>query len=301
MKVEVEKNTQRSCAALIDSQYAIEVKANRSYLTHIIRIIHFLAKQGLAFRGHDENKEKENSKNMGNFLELLDFHSEILPDLHRNAKSKIAKYTSATIQNEVIHLIAKQLKNGLLPSSYYAVICDETMDLSRKEMLALCLRKVDDTLRVHEKFFGFHRLVFHRLALVLELNLDLQQMVGQSYDGAATMSGKKTGVAKRFIDQVPYAVFIHCYAHKLNLALQDATAKLKSVSDVLLIIQNVSVFVERSAKRHALFEHIQCAEKKRTLQNFCSTRWASRYLALNAFVKMYKYLLTFLEVCQLLY
>ena len=247
---------------------------------------------------------------MGNFLELLDFHSEILPDLHRNAKSKIAKYTSATIQNEVIHLIAKQIKNVLLPSSYYAVICDETMDLSRKEMLALCLRKVDDTLRVHEKFFGFHRAklqsaegIFNTIkdALVLELNLDLQQMVGQSYDGAATMSGKKTGVAKRFIDQVPYAVFIHCYAHKLNLALQDATAKLKSVSDVLLIIQNVSVFVERSAKRHALFEHIQCAEKKRTLQNFCSTRWASRYLALNAFVKMYKYLLTFLEVCQLLY
>ena len=29
LKVEVEKNTQRSCAALIDSQYAIEVKANR--------------------------------------------------------------------------------------------------------------------------------------------------------------------------------------------------------------------------------------------------------------------------------
>ena len=249
--------------ALIDSQYANEVKANRSYLTHVIRIIHFLAKQGLAFRGHRENKDKEDTKNVGNFLELLDFHAEILPDLQRNSKSKVAKYTSATIQNEVVHLIAKQIKNVLLPVSYFAVICDETMDLSRKEMLALCLRTVDDTLKIHEKFFGSIRTktqsaegIFNTVkdALVLELNLDLQLMVGQSYDGAATMSWKKTGVAKRFLELVAYAVFVHCYAHKLNLALQDATAKLKSVSDVLLIIQNVSVFVERSAKRHALFE-----------------------------------------------
>jgi hypothetical protein len=121
-------------------------------------------------------------------------------------------------------------------------------------------------------------------------------MVGQSFDGAATMAGIKSGVAKRFIERVPYAVFVHCYAHKLNLALQDATNQLKCVSDVLLIVNNVSVFIERSAKRHALFEHLQSEEKKRTLKSFCATRWSSRYLALRAFVKLYKYLLTFLEI-----
>ena len=121
-------------------------------------------------------------------------------------------------------------------------------------------------------------------------------MVAQSFDGAATMAGIKTGVAKRFTDLIPHAVFVHCYAHKLNLALQDATNKLKAVSDILLIVQNVSVFVERSAKRHTLFEHLQGDEKKATLHNFCATRWSSRYLALKSFVKLYKYLLTFLEI-----
>ena len=62
------------------------------------------------------------------------------------------------------------------------------------------------------------------------------------------------------------------------------------------IVNNVSVFIERSAKRHALFEHLQSEEKKRTLKSFCATRWSSRYLALRAFVKLYKYLLTFLEI-----
>ena len=179
------------------------------------------------------------------------------------------------------------------------------MDLSRKEMLAICLREVDNSLNIHEKFFGFYRAkmqnadcIFGLIKSVLEdkLNLDLQFMVAQSFDGAATMAGAKSGVAKRFLDIVPYAVFVHCYAHKLNLALQDATNQIKCVSDVLLIIQNVSVFVERSAKRHALFEHLQGDEKKRTLQNFCATRWSSRYLALKSFVSLYKYLLTFLEI-----
>ena len=31
------------------------------------------------------------------------------------------------------------------------------MDLSRKEMLALCLRQVDNSLNIHEQFFGFFR------------------------------------------------------------------------------------------------------------------------------------------------
>ena len=96
-------------------------------------------------------------------------------------------------------------------------------------------------------------------------NLDLQLMVAYSFDSAAKMAGAKSGVAKRFLDIGSFAVFVCCYAHKLNLALQDATNQIKCVSDVLLIIQNVSVFVERPAKRHALFEQLQEDEKKRTL------------------------------------
>ena len=71
------------------------------------------------------------------------------------------------------------------------------MDLSRKEILALCLRQVDDFLNVHEKFFGFFRAkiqsadgIFNLIkdALEVKLKLDLQQMVAQSIDGAATMA-----------------------------------------------------------------------------------------------------------------
>ena len=46
------------------------------------------------------------------------------------------------------------------------------------------------------------------------------------------MSGSKSGVAKRIMDEEPRAVFIHCYCHSLNLAAGDSVKKsqlLKSV------------------------------------------------------------------------
>ncbi len=297
--------SKKSCVALLNSQHAKEVAANMKYLKHIIQIIHFLSRQGLAFRGNNEDREK--GKNLGNFLELLEFHCSLLPDFKENTESKVAKYTCPSIQNEIIHMIAKQIVKINLPTKYFAIKCDKTMDLSRKEMLALCLRRVDDSLNIHEQFFGFYRAklqtadgIFNLIKDVLEneLNLDLQLMVAQSFDGAATMAGIKSGVAKRFIEKVPHAVFVHCYAHKLNLSLQDATNQLKCVSDVLLIVNNVSVFIERSAKRHALFENLQNDEKKRTLKNFCVTRLSSRYLVLKSFVTLYKYLVTFLEIAD---
>ena len=154
-RINVETNAVKSCASQLNSQHAKDVEANRKYLIHIIQVVHFLAKQGLAFRGNNENKQT--SKNMGNFLELLKFHQTLILEFQQHSESKNAKYTSPTIQNEIIKLISKQIINSYLPSKYYAIICDETMDLSRKEMLALCIRQVEDSFNVYENFFGFFR------------------------------------------------------------------------------------------------------------------------------------------------
>ena len=40
---------------------------------------------------------------------------------------------------------------------------------------------------------------------------------GQCYDGAANMSGSKSGVAMQFRSEETRATFIHCYGHALNL------------------------------------------------------------------------------------
>ena len=59
---------QTKISNLMNSKKLANIEQNRQLLTHIVRAVVFLSKQGLAFRGHDETKT---SKNGGNFLELL--------------------------------------------------------------------------------------------------------------------------------------------------------------------------------------------------------------------------------------
>ena len=106
----------------------------------------------------------------------------------------------------------------------------------------------------------------------------------------------KPGVASKFINIIKTAAYVHCHAHKLNLALCDASLQIKDVSDVIDIIETISVFIRRAAKRHALFEHIKDNSKKERLKLFAATRWESRYASIKAFVSSYEYLLTFLIV-----
>ena len=69
----------------------------------------WLAFQACAFRGHDESLD---SKNKGNFIELIKFTSTfndkvasvVLENALRNAK-----YTSPTIQKEILHILASNV------------------------------------------------------------------------------------------------------------------------------------------------------------------------------------------------
>ena len=51
--------------------------------------------------------------------------------------------------------------------------------------------------------------------VLLWLNLSISKVRG--YDGAATMSGRKSGVMTRLCKAEPRAVFTHCYGHSLGL------------------------------------------------------------------------------------
>ena len=101
-----------------------------------------MAKQGLAFRGHKENIE---SKNRGNFLEILDLMAETNEDLRIHLKEGPgnSKYISPKIQNQVIKIIRDQIDLKIrksISSNPYAVIFDETKDRVNIEQLIMALR-----------------------------------------------------------------------------------------------------------------------------------------------------------------
>ena len=97
-------------------------------------------------RGHDESLD---SKNMGNFIELIKFTSTfndkvasvVLENSPRNAK-----YTSPTIQNEILHILASNVRNTIreeIGDAKFCILVDEARDESKREQMAIILRSVD--------------------------------------------------------------------------------------------------------------------------------------------------------------
>lgn len=66
--------------------------------------------------------------------------------------------------------------------------------------------------------------MFNIIFKLLIKTFDLHELhiVGQSYDGAAVMSGRSSGLQAKIKDKFPAAIFTRCMAHKLNLALVDS-------------------------------------------------------------------------------
>ena len=100
--------------------------------------------------------------------------------------------------------------------------------------MVITIRWVDGQLNAHEEFIGLYSLpsteaetiVSVLKDVLLRLNLSMKKIRGQCYDGASSMCGIKTGVAKQIRDIEPRAFYTHCYGHSLNLAASLRIAKL---------------------------------------------------------------------------
>ena len=83
----------------------------------------------------------------------------------------------------------------------------------------------------------------------------------------------------------PYAVYIHCYAHFLNLALVDCVKTVQSSFDFFCLLESLYVFMS-TTKAHCIFEakqkELHPGKQIRRLQRLSDTRWACRQSAVNA-------------------
>jgi len=52
-------------------------------------------------------------------------------------------------------------------------------------------------------------------------NVNLDFIVGQSYDGASNMRGRYSGLQTRMLQYAKRAQFVWCHAHRLNLVIES--------------------------------------------------------------------------------
>ena len=129
MKLQAEK--QRPLEKLLSDKHKSDQENRRHSLMTLLTSLQFLLRQGLAIRGHTEVE--------GNLVQLMklkssDFDSKQLVGLGSH-------YTSPEITNEVItligHSVLRDIVKNVQESKFYAVICDETRDISNKEQFSI--------------------------------------------------------------------------------------------------------------------------------------------------------------------
>ena len=111
-----------------------------------------------------------------------------------------AQWTSPSIQNELLEifadLIIELICKDVRDSGWYGIIIDETSDLSRAEQVSFCLSYIANGSK-KEAFVGFHATkttdgeTLYQLVkeVINKLQLELQNIVGECFDGASNMSG----------------------------------------------------------------------------------------------------------------
>ena len=113
---------------------------------------------------------------------------------------KNPKYTSPTIQKEILHILANKVRKKIceeVRDAKFCILVDEAKDASNKEQMAIVLRFVDIQGFVRELFFSIvHVSNTTSLTLKKEIcdvlaryNLHIFNMRGQGYDGVSNMCG----------------------------------------------------------------------------------------------------------------
>ncbi|XP_028412600.1 zinc finger MYM-type protein 1-like [Dendronephthya gigantea] len=290
----------------MDNAHKQYVFSNRQYLQVIIECLMYNAQQNVAIRGPEEDRKRiweVSDVNRGNLLELLHFRCKDLPWLKTKLETQHKEHiqwTSPKIQNELIEIVSslvlQRIARDVKSSGHYSVIVDETSDISRAEQVSLCLRYVveGETRETFARFFATESTegeVLYELVkkTITNLNLVLSDIVGECFDGAANMSGCHKGVASRMKECSPLALYVHCYAHRLNLALQNTMTSIEPIRNALGTMQSLYNFIEASPKRHSIFQNIQVEDEhsELTLKSMSVTRWSCRWQAVKAvFEKM---------------
>ena len=95
-------------------------------------------------------------------------------------------------------------------------------------------------------------------------NLDVQSIKGQWYDGASNMHGEWNGLQVLFINDCPYAYYVHSLAHQLQLVIIVAAREIFDVHtffhNLIFIVNIVSASCKRNdelwAFQAVIIEHL---------------------------------------------
>ncbi|KAI3445300.1 hypothetical protein Pfo_001965 [Paulownia fortunei] len=228
----------KHCHDLMNPLQHIEKIIDKQSMELVAKNRLLCAFQGIAFRAHNECLD---SHNRGNFLEIMkhttSYNNEVRSIVLENAPQNVS-YTSPQIQKEILSLYASRIQRFIrkeIGDAKYCLIVDESRDESKREQMAIVLRFVDKEGFIQERFFDVVHVEDTKAStLKREIssvfsrnNLIIQNIRGQGYDGASTMRGEWNGLQALFLNECPYAYYVHCFALCSSSAINISSNSLK--------------------------------------------------------------------------
>jgi hypothetical protein len=68
--------------------------------------------------------------------------------------------------------------------------------------------------------------------------LCISRIRGQAYDGNLNMRGEFNGLQKKILEENPYAIYVHCFAHQLQLVVVSVASCCSLIRVFLLCLLN---------------------------------------------------------------
>nr|XP_014695572.2 zinc finger MYM-type protein 1 isoform X2 [Equus asinus] len=274
------------CDEAINAHLSIRAKKieeNKKYLKLIIENILFFGKQCLPLR---ENDQSVSSVNKGSFLELVEIRAKDKgEEIFRLMNSQVDFYNSTQIQNDIIEIVKTEMLQDIVNeinlSSAFSIICDETTDSATKEQFSVCVRypqKTSKAILIKERFLGFidveemtgtslHRAIRTYLQ---QIGADLNKIHGQAYDSTTNLRGKFNKIAAEFKKEEPRALYVHCYAHFLDLAVIRFCKEVKELRSALNTLSSLFNTIHMSGEMSANFRNICKLSQNKTCKKHTS-------------------------------
>ena len=146
----------------------------------------------------------------------------------------------------------------------------------------ICARYLTDDLAIEERFLQFvsitnlsgKELTSDIVTKLSQIGILVSKMRGHGYDGAAAMSGKLNGAQSHIRKIIPTALYVHCAAHSLNLAISNS-CDLRSIRNCMGTISSVYNFFITPERQNVLRSSITAVSPgtdSQRLVQVCVTR-----------------------------
>ena len=273
-----------------------EKMKNRKGIKALIRCAHFLARNHIP-----------HTTNFATLVDLIVSCGEDLKNFtERSARN--ATYTSSDSTTDFLEALGLWVEESLLTrlckAPFYSMMADECTDIATIEELSVFFRWVEDGEPV-EHFFDVIPLKKADAESIYSTLIDwfkqkgipLNKLVGMGFDGAATFSGKKTGVQARLKRNSPHALYVHCHCHLLQLACVQAANNTAGIEHVYKTLMTLWKFFHYSPKRA---EHLKGVQQVLDLPEMkiikpSDTRWLAHERCVKAVKANYAAIVVALE------